>query len=96
MAKNLPGIKRFWDRRDRAIPGANSIERQGVDCIALACTDMQLLKPEKDRSDIPIFDTMSILAEAALEEIISGKSAKNDKIIAGEDYVCEEGEHDGH
>jgi len=49
----------------------DSLKAQGADCIALACTDLQLLKPERDRSDIPIFDTMAILAEAALEEILS-------------------------
>lgn len=49
----------------------DKLKAQGVDCIALACTDLQLLKPEKDRSDIPIFDTMAVLAEAALEEILS-------------------------
>jgi len=48
----------------------DNLKAQGVDCIALACTDLQLLKPEEDRNDIPIFDTMAILAEAALEEML--------------------------
>ena len=50
----------------------DNFKTRGADCIALACTDIQLLKPEKDRNDIPIFDTMAILAKAALEEILSG------------------------
>ena len=49
----------------------DNLKTQGADCIALACTELQLLKPEQDRSDLPIFDTMSILAEAAVEEILS-------------------------
>jgi len=49
----------------------DSLKSRGVDCIALACTDLQLLKPEKQRKDIPIFDTMAVLADAALEEILS-------------------------
>ena len=44
---------------------------KGVDCIALACTDLQLMKPEKDRNDIPIFDTMAVLADAVIDEILS-------------------------
>ena len=49
----------------------DKLKAQGADCIALACTDLQLLKPEQDRNDIPIFDTMAVLAEAALKEILS-------------------------
>ena len=48
----------------------DDLKEKGADCIALACTDLQLLNPEADRDDIPIFDTMAILAEAAIEEII--------------------------
>ena len=43
---------------------------KGTDCIALACTDLQLMKPEKDRDDIPIFDTMAVLADAVIDEIL--------------------------
>jgi aspartate racemase len=46
------------------------LKSQGADCIALACTELQLLKPEEDRDDLPIFDTMSILAEATVDEIL--------------------------
>jgi aspartate racemase len=35
-------------------------KNKGADCIALACTDLQMLKP---KGDIPIFDTMSLLAD---------------------------------
>ena len=49
----------------------DKLKAQGADCIALACTELPLLKPELDRKDIPIFDTMTILARAAIEEILS-------------------------
>lgn len=38
-----------------------------VDCILLACTDLQLL--ELESPDIPIFDTMQILADSTVREI---------------------------
>lgn len=40
-----------------------------VDCVALACTDLQLLIPKSDT--VPIFDTMKILINATIQTIIS-------------------------
>jgi len=68
---NLVDGKYLEDDRKFLHNVIDNLKTQGADCIALACTDLQLLKPGKDRSDIPIFDTMAILAEAALEEILS-------------------------
>ena len=42
---------------------------QDVDCIALACTDLQLLLPKSEK--VPIFDTMKLLAEATVKTILS-------------------------
>jgi len=44
---------------------------QGVDCVALACTDLQLLLP--DSKEVTIFDTMKVLAESTVREILSRK-----------------------
>ncbi|GHU50547.1 aspartate racemase [Bacilli bacterium] len=41
-------------------------KQNGADCIALACTDLQMLKP---KGDIPIFDTMSELANKIVDLI---------------------------
>ncbi|MCL2570608.1 MAG: amino acid racemase [Firmicutes bacterium] len=54
--------------RDIIYSVIDSLKKQGADCIALACTDLQLLKPV--RQDIPVFDTMSILADAAIEGVL--------------------------
>lgn len=42
---------------------------KSVDCVALACTDLQLLLPSS--VDIPVFDTMKVLAESTVKEILS-------------------------
>lgn len=41
-----------------------------VECILLACTDLQQVLPNS--SDLKIFDTMKILANAAIREILKG------------------------
>jgi aspartate racemase len=45
------------------------LSTQGVDSVALACTDLQLLLPSS--SNVPIFDTMKVLAESTVETILS-------------------------
>ncbi len=40
-----------------------------VNCVALACTDLQLLLPSS--SEVNIFDTMKILADATIREIFA-------------------------
>ena len=44
------------------------------DAILLACTDLQLLIPENKHHKIEILDTMKILAEATVKELLSLKS----------------------
>ncbi len=55
--------------REAIITITESLGKRNVDCIALACTDLQLLLPSS--SNVPIFDTMKVLADATVREIIS-------------------------
>lgn len=43
-------------------------EYDNIDCVVLACTDLQLLKPAHPK--LKIFDTMKIFAEATVENIL--------------------------
>ena len=52
--------------RDALIQVINNFEE--VDCVLLACTDFQLLKPLK--ANVKILDTMNILAIATVNEIL--------------------------
>lgn len=54
------------DRED-ILAVTRDLATQDVDCIALACTDLQLLLPSSEQ--VPIFDTMKILADATVREI---------------------------
>jgi aspartate racemase len=54
--------------REGLINIVNSFEQKGVDCVALACTDLQLLIPK--HPTLKIFDTMKILADATVEKIL--------------------------
>lgn len=54
--------------REEFIQIINNFEEKKVDCVALACTDLQLLIPKHPR--LKIFDTMKILADATVEEIV--------------------------
>jgi aspartate racemase len=55
--------------REGLIEIINGFEEKNVDCVALACTDLQLLIPEHPR--LKIFDTMQIFAEASVQELLS-------------------------
>lgn len=55
--------------REEIIQVANQLADQEVDCITLACTDLQLLLPSSQR--VPIFDTMKVLADATVREILA-------------------------
>jgi aspartate racemase len=48
----------------------NSVAEKS-DALLLACTDLQLLIPEKKINNIEVFDTMQILAGATTKEILS-------------------------
>lgn len=48
---------------------ADSISEKGVSYVALACTDLQLLNPNSEK--VEIFDTMKILADSTVAQILS-------------------------
>lgn len=54
--------------REELIAIINDFENKSVDCVVLACTDLQLLIPKHPA--LKIFDTMKILADATVEEIL--------------------------
>ncbi len=55
--------------REELIAIINDFENKNIDCVVLACTDLQLLIPK--HPSLKIFDTMKILADATVEKIIS-------------------------
>ncbi|MFH1089892.1 MAG: amino acid racemase [Candidatus Uhrbacteria bacterium] len=54
--------------REGLIQIIDDFEKKNVDCVALACTDLQLLIPKHPR--LKIFDTMKIFSDATVEEIL--------------------------
>jgi len=54
--------------REELIAIINDFKNKSVDCVVLACTDLQLLIPK--HPTLKIFDTMKILADATVEEIL--------------------------
>lgn len=59
--------------REELIKIISDFEKKNVDCVVLACTDLQLLIPKL--SSLKIFDTMKIFADATVENIL--KAQKN-------------------
>lgn len=55
--------------REEIINIVNDFEQKNVECVALACTDLQLLIPKHPK--LKIFDTMKILVNATVENILS-------------------------
>jgi len=62
-------VRGFQNNKDRQelIDVINDFEKNKVDCVVLACTDLQLLIPS--HPTLKIFDTMKILADATVREI---------------------------
>lgn len=54
--------------REGLIAIINDFEDKNVDCVVLACTDLQLLIPK--HPTLKIFDTMKILVDATVERIL--------------------------
>ena len=54
--------------RDELINIINGFEDKDLDCVILACTDLQLLIPKHPK--LRIYDTMKILADASVTEIL--------------------------
>ena len=63
----VTGQQRNEDREE-IIRIIDTFDIKDVDCVALACTDLQLLIPK--HKTLPIFDTMKILAESTTREIL--------------------------
>lgn len=63
----VTGQQKNRDRED-LIAIINEFEKKNVDCVALACTDLQLLIPK--HPNLKIFDTMKIFADRTVEEIL--------------------------
>ncbi len=55
--------------REGLIQIIDEFEGKNVDCVVLACTDLQLLIPQ--HQNLKIFDTMKILADATVEQMLS-------------------------
>lgn len=54
--------------REELIKIISDFEKKNVDCVVLACTDLQLLIPKLP--SLKIFDTMKIFADATVEKIL--------------------------
>lgn len=54
--------------REELISIINDFEDKELDCVILACTDLQLLIPQHPK--LKIFDTMKVFADATVQEII--------------------------
>ncbi|MEI6843483.1 MAG: amino acid racemase [bacterium] len=63
----VTGQQKNKDRED-LIEIINDFENKNVDCVILACTDLQLLIPH--HPTIKIFDTMKIFVDATVMEIL--------------------------
>jgi len=66
---NLVLWKQNNQDREEFIKIISDFEDKNIDCVALACTDLQLLIPKNDK--IQIFDTMKILSDATVEKLLS-------------------------
>lgn len=55
--------------RELILEVVKDLSSQDVDCVALACTDLQLLLPSSD--NMVIFDTMKVLAESTVNKIMT-------------------------
>lgn len=63
----VSGQQRSTDR-DTFIDIIHSFESKNVDCVILACTDLQLLIPKHPK--LEVFDTMKIFADVTVENIL--------------------------
>jgi aspartate racemase len=65
---NLVNGKHKNSDREELIKIIDDFNNKNVDCVALACTDLQLLIP--NHSNLKIFDTMKILVDATVNRIL--------------------------
>jgi aspartate racemase len=55
--------------KDHLVYVAEALASKGAQAVALACTDLQLLKPLSDK--VTIFDTMKVLADSTVDYILT-------------------------
>lgn len=65
---NLVRGQQSNEDREELIQIIAGFEKKAVDCVVLACTDLQLLTPKYE--NLQIFDTMKILSDATVEKIL--------------------------
>jgi aspartate racemase len=65
---NLVSGQQRNEDREEIIKIIDTFDTKDVDCVALACTDLQLLIPK--HKNLPIFDTMEILSKSTIREIL--------------------------
>jgi aspartate racemase len=68
IIQRLVNGEHLEEDRKFLIDTANNISEHDVSCVALACTDLQLLNPQSDR--VEIFDTMKVLADSTVAQIL--------------------------
>lgn len=69
IIQRLVSGKHLDEDRKFLIDTADSISEKDVSYVALACTDLQLLNPKSEK--VEIFDTMRILADSTVAQILS-------------------------
>jgi aspartate racemase len=70
IINNILNNQRLAENRIELLKIIKNVSQKS-DALLLACTDLQLLIPEKRINDTQIFDTMEILADATVKEILS-------------------------
>ena len=65
---NLVNGKKEDGDKEELTSVIDGFEDKNVDCVTLACTDLQLLI--REHKDLKVLDTMKILAEATVEELL--------------------------
>lgn len=68
MIHNLVSNRQSNKDREELINIVNDFEKRGVENVILACSDLQLLIPQ--HSNLKIYDTMKILADATIKKIL--------------------------
>lgn len=66
---NILAGKKLDDDKEQMKQIINKMKQNGAEAVVLACTDLPLLLKQDD-ADIPVFDTVEILAEATVQYAI--------------------------
>ena len=77
IIQRLVGGQHLNSDREFIMEVVDDLAKSGVDGVALACTDLQLLLPKS--YNVHIFDTMSVLARATTNQILADRMEKYKK-----------------